>query len=54
MKETFEEWLQYYHSKEHPSILDDDLPDHYAHWSSDLGYETWIILGDKYGKYLLK
>jgi len=54
MKETFEEWLQYYHQSVNPRILDDDLPNHYADWSSDLDYDQWIILGDKYGKYLLK
>ena len=45
---TFESFLQFEHCRLNPEILDDDLPDCYEDWISDLSPEEWIELGDKY------
>ena len=28
----FEDYLQYVHMDENPTLLDDDLPDHFGEW----------------------
>lgn len=33
---TFEEYLKDIHMDENPTILDDDLPDHFDNWLSQL------------------
>ena len=45
---NFEDFLQDYHCKTHPTILDDDLPDAFDEWISGLDIDRWIYLGDKY------
>jgi hypothetical protein len=37
----FEAWLQETHQAEHPTILDDELPDAFSDWVSNL--EGWEI-----------
>ena len=46
----FEDFLQCYHCENNPEILDDDLPDAYNDWISDLSVDDWIELGNKYAK----
>jgi len=50
----FEEFLQYYHAENYPEILDDDLPDAYSEWESELEADDWIRLANVYGTRLLK
>ena len=47
---NFEEWLQYKHAEWYPEILDDDLPDAYNDWLSDLSEDDWFSYGDMYAK----
>lgn len=44
----FEDFLGYKHCQLNPEILDDDLPDAYEAWISDLSIDEWIELGDAY------
>lgn len=48
---NFEEALQEEHSKQHPQVLDDDLPDHFDNWLANLEQEDLIKLADKYGTF---
>lgn len=42
----FEEYLQQEFEREHPEILDDDLPDAYEAWVTDLDQTQLIELAD--------
>jgi hypothetical protein len=48
MKQTFEEFLQDMHYELHPTLLDDDLPDAFNDWISNLDSEAWIEMGNGY------
>jgi hypothetical protein len=47
----FDDFLQMVHCDENPGILDDDLPDAYVDWSSNLSYDDWIVYGEMYGNW---
>lgn len=48
--QTFEEWLQYEHQMENPTILDDDLPDAFNDWVSELTNVDLEVLASRYGQ----
>ena len=47
----FEEYLQEFHCELFPSILDDDLPDHYENWISNLEIEDIVRLANLHGRH---
>lgn len=48
---TFEDWIQeYFINDVSPTTTKDNFEDRYDNWVSELGYEEWMSLGDKYGK----
>jgi len=51
---TFEDFLEEYHSEQYPEILDDDLPDAYMDWESQLEIDDWMRLANIYGQRLMK
>lgn len=46
----FEDYLKTKHSEENPEVLDDMLPDDFERWLADLDIDSWIIMGNNYGK----
>lgn len=48
--QSFEEWLQYEHQMENPTILDDDLPDAFSDWVSELTSVDLEVLASRYGQ----
>ena len=46
----FEIYLQEMHMDEFPMLLDDDLPDHYSDWVSQLDRSDLIAYGVRYAK----
>ena len=48
MKETFNDVLQRMHMQDEPMVLDDDLPDAYDAWVSDLGVDLMIAYAEKW------
>lgn len=50
--QTFESWLMDYFCENNTFILDDDIPDGYADWISEIDQSDLIELADKYGRYL--
>lgn len=50
MNQTFEEFLQEFHIKLYPQILDDDLTDSFDKWLGDLDGEEYINYAELYGK----
>lgn len=50
--QTFESWLMDYFCENNTCILDDDIPDGYADWISEIDQSDLIELADKYGRYL--
>lgn len=51
---TFTEYLQEVHMKAYPMLLDDDLPDHFDDWLSDLSIDEWIDHGNGFAITILK
>jgi len=51
---TFEEYLQKQFMRVQPGILDDDLPDAFDAWLSNLQADDFIRFGDEYAKELTK
>ena len=50
-KETFEEFLQEIHYQLFPTVLDDDLPDHFDAWLSDMDVvEKCMEWAELYGR----
>ena len=47
---TFEEFLQDVHSQLFPEVLDDDLPDHFDVWISEMDVEKCMEWAELYGK----
>lgn len=47
-KETFENFLARMHMEDEPMVLDDDLPDHFDHWLSNLDLEMVILYAEKW------
>ena len=47
-KETFEDFLQRMHSDDEPTVLDDDLPDAFDDWLSNLGVDLTIAYAEKW------
>lgn len=52
-KENFEAFLEEEFMKLEPQILDDDLPDAFDNWISNLDAQEFLDYGDEYGKKLL-
>lgn len=50
---TFTTYLQTIHMQLHPAILDDDLPDAFDNWLSNMPQDVMIDLADLYAKELL-
>jgi len=46
-KPTFEDFLQDKHSDQYIG-LDDDMPDDFNDWITDLEIDEWLELGDEY------
>ena len=51
---TFEEYLREYHEKQADGVLDDDTPEAFEEWLSELEGDDWIYLGTRYGSYCAK
>ncbi len=49
--DTFEEWLRSRHYDFFHGA-DDDMPDAYEEWTTNMEYEDWIKRGDEYGEYV--
>jgi len=50
---SFEDWLMDYYCNNDPDCrhsLDDDIPDNYGEWISNIDIDVLIKLGDQYGK----
>ena len=47
--QTFEEYLQYIHMEEYPTVLDDDLPDSFNDWVSELTVKDVDKFAQEYG-----
>ena len=47
-KETFEEFLGRMHMEDEPTVLDDDLPDAFDAWLSNLGIDLTIVYAEKW------
>lgn len=55
MKYTnFEDYLQTQQQIENPTVLDDDLPESYEGWTSDLSPEEWIYYAQQYADLIKK
>lgn len=48
MKETFEEFLGRMHMEDEPMVLDDDLPDAFDDWISNIGSDLMIAYAEKW------
>jgi uncharacterized protein (DUF1786 family) len=48
MKKTFEEYLEMVHMNENPMILDDDLPDDFDRWLSNLDVSEVMAYAEKW------
>jgi hypothetical protein len=46
---TFEEYLGNIHAEKFPTILDDDMPDHFDDWLSRLDVSELMVYGQRYG-----
>ena len=53
MKQSFEKWLQYKHVEVFPTLLDDDIPDHFDNWLGELEIDTVIKYADEWMKEVL-
>lgn len=53
-KKSFEDFLMSEFVTKFPQYLDDDYPDEFDSWLAEMQVEDLIILGNKYGKELLK
>ena len=51
---TFEEFLKDIHYEYFPTLLDDELPDHFTNWTAELGYEDWTEFGNRYAKKIIE
>ena len=47
---TFENYLQEKHFEENQQLLDDDLPDAFEEWASNLDVQEVIDYAEKWGK----
>lgn len=47
---TFEDWLQEFHIKLYPQILDDDLPDAFNDWLQQLDVDELLRYGNLFAK----
>lgn len=45
---TFEDFLQEQHSELYPTLLDDDVPDHFDDWLGTLDGEDYIQFADEF------
>ena len=52
-KYPFEKYLEYIFCKENPQILDDDLPDSFDNWLTEMEGEDYIKHGNAFSKFLL-
>lgn len=48
----FEEFLQERFMEVEPQVLDDDLPDAFDSWLSQIDVDSWIMYGDMYRREL--
>ena len=48
MKESLEDFLKKTHMEDEPTVLDDDLPDAFDAWVSELGSELLIAYAEKW------
>jgi len=48
MKESFEDFLGRMHMEDEPMVLDDDLPDAFDNWLSNLGADLTIAYAEKW------
>ena len=48
--ETFEQYLERFCFDLNPQVLDDDMPDFFDHWISNVGADQIIRLGQLYGE----
>lgn len=51
---SLEEWLEYQHMEENPTLLDDDLPDAFSDWISELTEEQLEAYATRYGQDVAK
>ena len=48
MKESLEDFLKRMHMEDEPTVLDDDLPDAFDAWVSELGPDLLIAYAEKW------
>ncbi len=51
---NFEEYLQEVHGNKFPTVLDDDLPDHFDDWLGTLDVQEVMDYADLYGEEIRK
>lgn len=54
MKTNFEEWLNNKCFEENPTVLDDDMPDFFDNWVSNLYSEDWFKHGEDFCSFQLE
>jgi hypothetical protein len=54
MLNNFENFLQEWFSSQNPQILDDDLSDKFNDWLAVLEYESYLLLGQQYGRDIIE
>ena len=54
MANNFENFLQEWFSSQNPQILDDDLSDKFNDWLAVLEPESYLLLGQQYGKEIVE
>jgi len=47
---TFEDFLQDFHASLYPMVLDDDGPDHFDNWLTELQADDYIRYADLYAE----
>jgi hypothetical protein len=51
---TFDDYLEQICFEENPTVLDDDMPDFFENWISELDSEQLIALAQKWGDEITK
>lgn len=46
----FEDFLKDMHMRAEPTVLDDELPDAFEHWFTNLNADEYMKLGNLYGR----
>ena len=52
--DSFEDYLEEQHVEIYPTLLDDDIPDHFSDWLGSLDVEDLITYADEYADQIRK